>query len=132
MRMNLQLFGGRGASSGRAGGGGNIATLKSQYNKLLEKQASLGRTMFLGTDSENAKARKQWNTNDKKLRRMKTNIETARAKQREAQREALGKIKTKKPFINGFGEATKRYVTNTTYENARKRNDKEIMKFIGG
>ena len=131
--MNLQLFGGRGSSSGRArGGGGNIATLKSQYNKLLEKQASLGRTMFLGTDSENAKARIQWNTNDKKLRKMKTKIETARAKQREAQREALSKIKTKKPFINAFGEATKRYVTNTTYENAQKRRDKEIMKFIGG
>ena len=128
-------MGGRGASSGKAKntiGGGNIATLESQYNKLLEKQASLGRTMYSGTDSENAKARKQWNTNDKKLRRMKTNIETARAKQREAQREALSKIKTKKPFINGFGEATKRYVTNTTYENAQKRSDKEIMKFIGG
>ena len=130
--MNLQLFGGRGASSVRAGGGGNIATLVSQYNKLLEKQASLGRTMLLGTDSENAKARKQWNTNDKKLRRMKTNIETARAKQREAQREALSKIKTPKPFVNAFGEATKRYVTNTTYERARKRNSKEIMKYIGG
>ena len=126
--MNLQLFGGRGSSSGRAGGVGNIATLESQYNKLLEKQASLGRTMFLGTDSENAKARIQWNTNDKKLRRMKTNIETAKAKQREAQR----KTETKKPFINGFGEATKRYVTNTTYEKAEKRNSKEIMKFIGG
>ena len=126
--MNLQLFGGRGASSGRAGGVGNIATLESQYNKLLEKQASLGRTMFLGTDSENAKARKQWNTNDKKLRRMKTNIETAKAKQREAQR----KTETKKPFINGFGEATKRYVTSTTYERAKKRQSKEIMKFIGG
>lgn len=88
--------------------------------------------MFLGTDSENAKARKQWNTNDKKLRRMKTNIETARAKQREAQREALSKIKTKKPFINAFGEATKRYVTSTTYERARKRQSKEIMKSIGG
>ena len=126
--MNLQLFGGRGASSGRAGGGGNIATLESQYNNLLEKQASLGRTMFLGTDSENAKARKQWNTNDKKLRRMKTNIETAKAKQREAQR----KTETKKPFVNGFGEATKRYVTSTTYERAEKRQSKEIMKYIGG
>lgn len=125
-------MGGRGASSGRAGGVGNIATLESQYNKLLEKQASLGRTMFLGTDSENAKARKQWNANDKKLRRMKTNIETAKAKQREAQREAMRKTETKKPFINVFGEATKRYVTSTTYERAEKRQSKEIMKYIGG
>ena len=124
-------MGGRGASSGKAKniiGGGNITTLESQYNKLLEKQASLGRTMFLGTDSENAKARIQWNSNDKKLRKMKKNIETAKAKQREAQR----KTETKKPFINGFGEATKRYVTSTTYERAEKRQSKEIMKFIGG
>ena len=81
---------------------------------------------------ECAKASNEAQANNKKLRRMKTNIETARAKQREAQREALSKIKTKKPFINAFGEATKRYVTSTTYERAEKRNSKEIMKFIGG
>lgn len=124
-------MGGRGASSGKAKnttGGGNIATLESQYNKLLEKQASLGRTMYLGTDSENAKARKQWNANNAKLRKMKNTIENAKAKQREAQRKA----ETKKPFINSFGEATKRYVTSTTYERQQKKQLKEIMKYIGG
>ena len=129
MRMNLQLFGGRGSSSGRArGGGGNIATLVSQYNKLLEKQASLGRTMFLGTDSENAKARKQWNANNEKLRKMKNTIENAKAKQRETQR----KTETKKPFVNSFGEATKRTITNATYEKAQKKLSKQMMKYIGG
>ena len=33
-------------------------------------------------------------------------------------------------FINGFGEATKRVITNTTYEKSQKRLDKEIMNFI--
>lgn len=124
-------MGGRGASSGKAKnttGGGNIATLESQYNNLLEKQASLGRTMYLGTDSENAKARKQWNTNNEKLRKMKNTIENAKAKQRETQR----KTETKKPFVNSFGEATKRYVTSTTYEKAQKKLSKQIMKYIGG
>lgn len=129
--MQLQLFGGRGASSGKTKnttGGGNIATLESQYNKLLEKQASLGRTMYLGTDSENAKARKQWNSNNEKLRKMKKDIETAKAKSRETQRKA----ETKKPFVNSFGEATKRPITNATYEKAQKKLSKQIMKYIGG
>lgn len=33
-------------------------------------------------------------------------------------------------FINAFGEATKRYITNTTYEIARKRECKRIMDFL--
>ena len=124
-------MGGRGASSGKAKntiGGGNIATLESQYNKLLEKQASLGRTMYSGTDSENAKARKQWNANNEKLRKMKNTIENAKAKQRETQR----KTETKKPFVNSFGEATKRTITNATYEKAQKKLSKQMMKYIGG
>ena len=124
-------MGGRGVSSGEAKntiGGGNIATLESQYNKLLEKQASLGRTMYSGTDSENAKARKQWNANNEKLRKMKNTIENAKAKQRETQR----KTETKKPFVNSFGEATKRTITNATYEKAQKKLSKQMMKYIGG
>ena len=124
-------MGGRGASSSIAKsttGGKNIATLQNQYNKLLEKQASLGRTMYSGTDSENAKARKQWNANNEKLRKMKNTIENAKAKQRETQR----KTETKKPFVNSFGEATKRTITNATYEKAQKKLSKQMMKYIGG
>ena len=29
--------------------------------------------------------------------------------------------------MNGFGEATKRYVTSRTYERAQKRQDKEMF-----
>ena len=84
--------------------------------------------MYSGTDSENAKARKQWNANNEKLRKMKNTIENAKAKQRETQR----KTETKKPFVNSFGEATKRTITNATYEKAQKKLSKQMMKYIGG
>lgn len=84
--------------------------------------------MYMGTDAQNAKARKQWNVNNDKLRKMKKTIEDAKAKQRQAQRKA----ETKKPFVNSFGEATTRPITNATYENAQKKLSKQIMKYIGG
>ena len=38
--------------------------------------------------------------------------------------------KNKNSFVNSFGEATNRYITNTTYEKQQKRLSKEIMNFI--
>lgn len=37
-----------------------------------------------------------------------------------------------KAFVNGFGEATKRNITCSTYEKAQKRNSKAMLSFIGG
>lgn len=37
-----------------------------------------------------------------------------------------------KPFVNSFGEATKREITTTSYKNSQARLDKEIMRFVGG
>lgn len=39
--------------------------------------------------------------------------------------------KNNKTFVNSFGEATKRYVTTSTYERNRRRIEKDIMNFIG-
>ena len=35
-------------------------------------------------------------------------------------------------FVNGFGEATHRYVTNTTYEKARKRLERQAVGVVTG
>lgn len=40
--------------------------------------------------------------------------------------------KAKKKFVNSFGEATKRNITNATYEKAQRKLAKDIMRFIGG
>ncbi len=37
-----------------------------------------------------------------------------------------------KTFVNGFGEATKRYITTASYERQQRKRDKEIASFIGG
>lgn len=48
--------------------------------------------------------------------------------EREISEKKAGKPKqARKSFVNGFGEATKRYVTSGTYERAQKRQDKEIF-----
>jgi predicted HNH restriction endonuclease len=39
--------------------------------------------------------------------------------------------KQEKTFINGFGEATNKYITSSTYERAEKRRQKEILSFMG-
>lgn len=38
---------------------------------------------------------------------------------------------TKKTFINGYGEATTKYISTSTYERAEKRRQKEIVSFLG-
>ena len=121
---------GKGAGRGKSAGGGvNIAKLEAQYNALLEKQARLGMSMGAVWDSEERKkVRKIWTANHEKLNKMKKTIEDAKAKQREEQRKA----EAKKPFVNSFGEATKRTITNATYEKAQKKLSKQIMKYIGG
>ncbi len=40
--------------------------------------------------------------------------------------------KRTKTFVNGFGEATSRYVTSAAYERAMKRNEKEIQSRMKG
>lgn len=40
-------------------------------------------------------------------------------------------IESKKIFINGYGEATNKYITTQTYERSQKRNAKLILSFMG-
>lgn len=39
-------------------------------------------------------------------------------------------IESVKPFVNGFDEATDRYITCSTYERSQKRLEKEIASFM--
>ena len=36
-----------------------------------------------------------------------------------------------KTFVNSFGEATTKYITNTSYERARKRLNKDVLRNMG-
>lgn len=37
----------------------------------------------------------------------------------------------KKTFVNSYGEATKREITNVTYQRAQKRMEKSLLVFVG-
>lgn len=60
--------------------------------------------------------------------------ESLRRLQAEASRRAAANAAKPKPartFINGFGQATHRYITTDTYERAQRRLDKEIFGLLG-
>ena len=48
-------------------------------------------------------------------------------KQNEIKKEINKKEKT---FVNSFGEATTREITNTTYKKAQKRLERQMMRFF--
>jgi hypothetical protein len=45
----------------------------------------------------------------------------------------INKTNSKEPkkFVNSYGEATKRYITSTTYEKSLKRKYKDILRYMG-
>lgn len=45
--------------------------------------------------------------------------------------EGKERVKEEKTFINGYGEATKKYITSSTYERAERRRQKAIISFLG-
>lgn len=44
---------------------------------------------------------------------------------------STAKPKPARTFVNSFGEATRRYVTTGTYERARKRAEKDVLRNMG-
>ena len=60
--------------------------------------------------------------------------ESMRRLQAAAARKVAARASKPRPehtFVNGFGEATSRYVTTATYERAQRRLEKEIQGFLG-
>lgn len=73
----------------------------------------------------------EWREGSKKLRALDDELYKQEMKEREertANKENKNETKT---FINGYGEATSKYITSLTYERAEKRRQKEILSFIG-
>lgn len=60
--------------------------------------------------------------------------ESMRRLQSKPARNAVASTAKPKPahtFVNGFGEATTRYITSGTYEHARKRAEKDVLRNMG-
>ena len=126
-------MGGRGSASAGGGakqssGGGSIKSLEAQKKALGDKMASLVRQ----TDKDGqmtSKARKEYYATKSKRDDVVQKLSKAYKADAEARsKQTKSEPAEKKTFINGFGEATDRYVTSTTYERIQARQSREIFR----
>ena len=120
--------GGAGAGGGASAGGGSIKSLEAQKKALGDKMASLVRQ----TDKDGQmtrEARKEYYATKSKRDDVVQKLSKAYKADAEARsKQAKSEPAEKKTFINGFGEATDRYVTSTTYERIQARQSREIFR----
>lgn len=114
---------------------------EARVKRLQIKESKLGRKMaeyaeyatpaYTGKDKQ-AKSAKYYKYKNEfnEVRRERNDLQNKISQTRREARE--NEAKAKKKFVNSFGEATKRNITNATYEKAQRKLVKDIMRFIGG
>lgn len=126
---------GAGAGAGAGGGasaGGSIKSLEAQKKALGDKMASLVRQ----TDKDGqmtSEARKEYYATKSKRDKVVSDLSKAYKADAEARsRQAKSEPAEKKTFVNGYGEATDREITSSTYERAQKRLMKSVEGWLTG
>ena len=133
------FMGGRGsASAGGAGAGGgaseggSIKSLEAQKKALGDKMAELVRQ----TDKDGqmtSEARKEYYATKSKRDDVVQKLSEAYKADAEARsKQAKSEPAEKKTFVNGYGEATSREITSSTYERAQKRLMKSVEGWLTG
>lgn len=120
-----------GRRSGKIGSGKKLRSSKEieqEMNSINKQVGELQRNSIPGLHSE-----KQIKANRKKINALLTKSRKLRQERSDALDREVKEYNEKHPqsshhtFVNGFGEATHRYITTTTYERAMKRNEREIQ-----
>lgn len=120
-----------GRRSGKIGSGKKLRSSKEieqEMNSINKQVGELQRNSIPGLHSE-----KQIKANRKKINALLTKSRKLRQERSDALDREVKEYNEKHPqsshhtFVNGFGEATHRYITNPTYERAMRRNDREIQ-----
>lgn len=107
----------------------NKEQLQKQIKEQEEKNISLFKIFqYRLQDEEMQPLIKEWREGSSRLKDLDEKLWQLERKEREE----FYNNTTKKPFINGYGEATNRYISTSTYERAEKRRQKEIISFLGG
>jgi hypothetical protein len=109
-----------------------IKELKMKIEEQKEKNIKLYKSIPLATheDPLNKKAEPiltEWREGSKLLKSMIKELQELESRENNN----IVNTKENKVFVNGFGEATKREITCSTYEKAEKRNSKLILSFMG-
>lgn len=137
-------MGGRGASSGKkgrsnGGSGSSIEKLTARIERLQKREEKLeAQQRAIYRASWNPfKLRMEENAYQKwlKLGDQQRAFRKKRAelteKRAELRRQAEEKNQSPKKKLNGYGEATSRDITSTTYDRAQRRLQRDVANFIG-
>ena len=124
MKLNIQRFGGRGATSG-----GTLKSLKVKEEKIRKEMVKIynENSGFARTDIKSvANARDKWNKLRKQANDIKTKINAKEEKSKKRQNNEKSNI-----FVNAYGEATKREITNVTYKRQQSKIQKQVLRNLG-
>lgn len=106
--------------------------LKEEIKKQREINIKLYNSIPVATyeDPHNLKAQsilKQWRDGSARLKNLVKELQELELSTKEHDSKSNKESKT---FVNSFGEATKRYITTSTYERQQRRADKELLSFL--
>ena len=107
----------------------NIEELKQEINKQGEENIRLYEIFQYRLHEENMQPLiDTWRQGSKKLKELLSQLYELEKKEKENKNSNT----PSEIFVNGYGEATSREITSSTYIRADRRLSKEVMSFVGG
>lgn len=107
-----------------------IDNLKKAIKEQREINIRLFNSIPVATkeDSNNTKAEpilKSWREGSKKIKKLIKELQILESKNKKKENKDINKV-----FVNGYGEATNREITNSSYQRSQKRLIKDILNYI--
>ena len=115
------------SGTGKSVGGGLTIKIESIQKKIKKLETDNMKLFDLASgfrDGTDSAEWKKWNNNKTEIRKLEDELIKLKAKNKKEQSEET------KIFVNGFGEATTRYITNGTYEKVQKRTQTNVTNFL--
>lgn len=110
----------------------SINELKQAISEQEKENISLFKTFEYSMHKESSQpAIEKWREGSYKIKALLKELWAIEDQERIERIAKQQNEKQEKIFINGFGEATDKYITSSTYERAEKRRQKEIQLFMG-
>lgn len=127
IKLNIQLFGGRGASSGSKT---SLPKARKKLEELGNKMGKLSREYSASFSRKNpngdSKIQQQYFKVQKEYNKLRNKINDEEDKRRKSTTSQATRT-----FVNSFGEATTRNITSSTYERERRRRERAVRRNLG-
>jgi hypothetical protein len=109
---------------------------KEQLQKQIKEQEEQNINLFKVFqyrlhDEEMQPIVQEWREGSKKIKVLLDELYKIEMKERDEKLAKEDNTKETKTFVNGYGEATTKYITSTTYEKSERRRQKEVASFMG-